>query len=191
MGLRRTLMMMKLARLLSEQSVLLLIVLAAGVAVSAVFLWWDTLAVDNLVPNSGYERVLADGRKKIQPVREFQQIFPQGVHTITYFTGEIGDPNWNAKVGLYGRYVLTMKIPLTLSPIWRHIVSHGEPAFYLTEVDHIEQHGLSVVTYYGRLQLSFRTDEWKRVVNSNGDIRVLHSEIRVDQPVDGFVKAWR
>jgi hypothetical protein len=127
---------------------------------------------------------ITSGRAKIPCVQQFDRLFPSAEHFISYFTGTHGPSTWNAEVGLYGRYLLTMQVPIGLNAMHNRITSYGQPLFVLAEVKSVSG---SVVTNAGGM--SFGPGEWQRVVDAGGDLSVLGMAMVKDQPITGFKQA--
>jgi hypothetical protein len=152
-----------------------------------VALWWIARGT------GGYTRAVESGRTDIEQVRQFDRLFPGATHFISYYTGTNGNPTWNSKAGLHGRYVLTMQIPISLSGLGRSQVrSNGTPTFILTEVQNITSlpGGQTSIVYSGN-QITFGFLEWNKLVESNGDLSVLGITIKINQKIPGFVKYWQ
>src|SRR5688572_14481614 len=62
----------------------------------------------------GYDLAISNGKKSIPVVVEFHRLFADAVSSISYYTGEYGDPEWNSKAGLYDRYILTVQFKIDL-----------------------------------------------------------------------------
>src|SRR5262249_10875434 len=135
---------------------------------------------------ASHDLALADGKQSISYVREFTQLFPQGKHFISYYTGEYGNPTWNSKAGLHGRYVLTLQTPIPFDATRTKVVSYGQPSFLLVEVSSINRNanGQTEIWYTGN-QLQFGKEEWQRVVDQGGDLSILGIKIVPDRPVPG------
>ena len=48
-----------------------------------------------------------------------------------------GKPTWNSRVGLYGRYILTMQIEIVFDESRTSVVTFGDPQFTLEEIKRI------------------------------------------------------
>jgi hypothetical protein len=102
-----------------------------------------------------------------------------------------GNPTWNSEVGLHGRYVLTLQIPITFDVTRTKVVSYGQPNFYLKELSSITRiaNGQTEIRYT-RNQLRFGQEEWQHVVDQGGDLSILGIEIIPDRPIPGFAEQW-
>ena len=171
------------------------ILLTAAIWVSLVLCTGTLLSVIPPVAGAfgGLNRATASGRRTIPEARQFDELFPGATHSISYYTGTAGEPTWNAEVGLHGRYVLTMSVPVTLSTFGRsRVIGHRAPAFVLAEVEAVGQlaDGRTEIRYAGH-QLRFGPAEWQRVVAARGDWGVLGFAVRTDAPVPGFDTVWQ
>ncbi len=140
---------------------------------------------------SSSSKAIEDGRTAIPYARQFHDLFPAAEASFSYFTGEMGPPTWTSKVGLHGRYVLTLKVEVTFNAARTRIVRYGEPVFHLVEVTRIVPAGPdhNAAILYGS-QISFGRKEWSRLVERQGDLAVLGMAILKDRPVDGFEQYW-
>jgi hypothetical protein len=113
----------------------------AGVYLSVT--WFYPFVVFNplwlAVKAEGYAAAVRNGRAELGPAREFEELFPQARHGISYYTGEMGPPTWGSEVGLFGRYVLSLRVKITFDWTRRHIRSRGEPQFQLVEVTRVTE----------------------------------------------------
>ena len=141
----------------------------------------------------GSGRAVASARSTIPVIEQFERLFPGSDHFISYYTGTHGPPTWNSHAGLYGRYVLTMQMPIRFNLFWRdRIIWHGDSTFYLREIKSIspQANGTSVILY-GPTHLTFGLPEWKRVVDAGGDLSVLGVKMTKDAKVLNFDEHWR
>jgi hypothetical protein len=98
-----------------------------------------------------YDLAIAYGKKSIPIVMEFHRLFGDAVSSISYYTGEAEDREWNSKVGLYERYILTMQFKIELDDTRTKISRFAEPRFDLIEVESISpQSNGTYVIKYGR-----------------------------------------
>lgn len=139
-----------------------------------------------------YSMALQDAHGSVPYARKFLYLYPDCESYFSYFTGTAGQPTLNMEVGLYGRYTLSMYVPVEFNWSRRRIISYGEPRFKLIEVDRISDLGDGRVEItYGDLQVRFGPHEWEKIVNEGGKLTVLGVNLVRDQPVSGFEKCWR
>jgi len=124
---------------------------------------------------------------ELDVAKDFDALFPDAEHFISYYTGTKGDPTWNSKVGLNGRYVLTMKFGIGFDDSRTHPVREGDPVFYLVELDNIRENGYG----YTDRQIQFGLEEWNQLKASSGDFSVIGYPMKKEKPIDGFDEAWR
>jgi hypothetical protein len=130
---------------------------------------------------------VANGVGELDVVKDFEELFPGSHHFISYYSGTKGDPTWNSKIGLHGRYVLSVKFNIKFNESRTHPVRQGEPKFFIRELDDIRPNGFS----YTDRQLEFSLAEWIKLVESEGDFEVIGYPMIKDQPLDGFEGVWR
>src|SRR5438093_9846835 len=78
--------------------------------------------------------LLASVRQSVAFAREFDQLFSGG-HT-SVGEGRFGW-DFDFDVGLYGRYVIQGRVPLTVDTKTLAVVSAGSPIIYVREIDRI------------------------------------------------------
>jgi len=137
--------------------------------------------------DKNYDLALAHGRESVPVVKEFNRLFTQASNWISYYTGEYGNPEWNSKVGLHDRYILTMQFKIEFDDTRTRIINFEEPRFDLVEVETIsyQPDGTYKITY-GTQQVRFDITEWKRLVESNGDFSGIGAALEKDKPVPKF-----
>ncbi len=79
-------------------------------------------------------RLTESAPKDVALVREFAEMFPDSIHSVSYYTGQYGDPTWNSVAPLDKRYTLTMQMKITISRDGTRVLDHEEPHFYLVEI---------------------------------------------------------
>lgn len=142
--------------------------------------------------DKGYKLAVADGVKNVPVVAEFNRLFDGANNSISYYTGEYGSPEWNSKVGLYDRYVLTMQAKIELDEARTGIVSFGEPRFTLVEVEHLSRQpdGTHSISYAGN-QVNFGLAEWRKLVEAGGDFLAVGVTLHKDRPLPQFSVVWK
>src|SRR5579864_1206190 len=129
------------------------------------------------VPYS-YSQTIRSGDAAIPYVAEFNALFPKSDRFISHFTGTNGTPTWNSEAELYGRYVLTMQMQISLNRLHNRITSCSKPTFFLEEVTSVTPRpdgGADVGSGQG---LTFGLPEWNHLVRSGGDFNVLGVKLR-------------
>lgn len=130
---------------------------------------------------------LANGRREIDIVKKFEGLFPDSRHFISYYSGTKGDPRWNSKIGLHGRYILTLQFDIQFDPTRTHPERSSEPIYYLVEIDRIESDGHS----YTDRQIRFDHAEWQHLLESGGDFGVIGYPMEHSRPLEGFEATWK
>ena len=139
-----------------------------------------------------YDMALASGISGIEVVREFESLYPDAEHFITYYAKERGGSKWNSKVGLLGRYVLTVQFPIDFDES-RHIPSlSGEPKFHFTEVESIDTlpDGRHLTKYKGS-SLHIGAKEWDVLTENQGRLESIGVDVKSSGPVPGFETEWK
>lgn len=146
----------------------------------------DKLGVDN------YGAAVRSGKADVPLIRDFVAMFPRSVHEITHYSGQMGNPSWRAAVGVYGRYVISLEVPITLDSSRTRILSTGQPVFSINEVDAIQydpSSGSESITP-GRVNMNFGQVQWDELVKHGGDLSVLGIDVVKNRPVKGFDEYW-
>jgi hypothetical protein len=130
---------------------------------------------------------VTNGVTELDVAKDFEALFPAAEHFISYYTGTKGHPAWNSKVGLHGRYVLTVKFRIGFDASRTHPVMEGEPAFHLIELADIRENGYG----YTDRQMEFGLTEWNLLLESSGDFEAIGYPMTKEKPLDGFDKVWR
>lgn len=82
---------------------------------------------------------VANGKAEIEVAREFNSLFPETQNFISNYSGSNGTPRWNSKVGLHGRYVLSVHFDIRFDQSRTHPERDGEVSFFLAEVEKARQ----------------------------------------------------
>src|SRR5262249_45971792 len=120
-------------------------------------------------------------------VVEFLRLFPEAQVNYRYFAPS-HEPGFDLSADLYGRYELTMQLPVVFDSTGSKVVGYGEPNFYLWEVSEVKRSrsGVAEVSFNASGQRHFGSAEWQRIVDSDGDFQAIGYEMIKNQPVDGF-----
>lgn len=140
------------------------------------------------------QSAVAHGVRTMSWAGEFDRTFAGTEHGISYYTGEAGPRTWYSKVGIGGRYHLTMQVRIDLDPTGTQVTPTGTPTFTLVEVREItngpDGDGQKTIDYDPEGQLKFGPDEWARLVAAHGDLSAVGVLVKTDPPVPGFEKPW-
>lgn len=133
--------------------------------------------------------VLASARRSVAFAREFDHLFSGGHAT----AGE-GRFGWeyDFQVGLYGRYVVEGRVPLTVDTNTMTVVSSGPPVIYVREIDRIiapSDGGGSATFTTNQAQLD--AIEWERLIDSHGDFSVVGYTMITNTPLPNFDRICR
>ncbi len=139
---------------------------------------------------ASYGKAVTDGLQSIESASEFNALFPNAQHFISYYTGEAGRPMWNSTAGLHGRYIINLQVYITFNRRGQKIASQQIPTFQLLEVSSFNLQTRST-SYNTETHLRFGKAKWREFVESGGDISTLVAEPNTQDPIPGFDRAWR
>ena len=129
--------------------------------------------------------VHASARQSVAFAREFDQLFSGG-HT-SAGEGRFGW-DYDFEVGLYGRYVIQGRVPLTVDTNTLTVVSAGSPIIYVREIDRIiastDDVGGSATFTTNQAQLG--AAEWRKLIDSHGDFSVVGYPMVTNTPLPHF-----
>lgn len=132
-----------------------------------------------------------NGVSGIPEAAQFAAMFPRADHFISYYTGTKGDPLWNSKAGVHGRYVIVMQFKIDFDPSRTKPTRTSPPRFFLREVSQITaKPDNKFNTSYSSNQIQFGIGEWERLRKAGGDLSVLGIDIVTDRPIADFDQAW-
>ncbi len=167
-------------------------------------------------PPEVFEHMLKYRRTTIPELQEFERLFPNYLcelshrHDATYKTDNNGkyvsDPNspvtWSLIAGLYKHYLLIMEIDLVyakVDPETGKVLSPGsnkEPNFILYEVTSPVSSPFSLF-YPRRVHTSYKSikkfdaNEWRHIVETQGDFAALGIQLDQNAPIPNFELAFR
>src|SRR5438132_4808464 len=131
---------------------------------------------------------LSSARKRVPYAAAFCRLYPDSVAWFSYYANPYYSPVLNLKVGLYGRYVLSMHIPVDLDWSRTSVKSFGTPTFYLEHLEWVSPSADNppggVAVYGGSdTRLEFNEEKWQMIVEHDGDLSCLGIPIIKDKPV--------
>jgi hypothetical protein len=138
-----------------------------------------------------YDRAVALGRQEIPVAKDFDRLFPETEHFISYHSGTHGDPTWNAKAAIHGRYILTAQFKVRIRRWDGEIVAWSPPRFWLTEVESIHGPAGGPVNIRYDSEITFGPQEWQSVLENGGDLSVVGKVLKKAHPVPRFETIWR
>jgi hypothetical protein len=132
------------------------------------------------------DQIVAKALQEVPLLKDFQRLFPESQHFITYITGKDGPPTWNSKTPLFQRYVFDMQVPIEIDRNTFKVRLTGQPSFYFREVTVITTlPGGRQDVHYGE-SIPFDLTGWKKLVTVGGDFQSLGIRLKRDQPIVGF-----
>jgi hypothetical protein len=170
-------------------------------------------------PPEFFERMLKYRRTTIPELLQFERLFPGYLCEFDCSESNvIIDPNgtaqnivylepsspvkWRLSAGLHKRYLFVMETHIVfakIDPETGEVIapgSHDQPAFSLWEVSSVST---PLVLFQKRYALpsslsqikTLSTQEWKRLVNAQGDFALLGIQLKKGDPVPNFELAFR
>ena len=140
----------------------------------------------------GYKKAVLSGLDMIPEARQIEELLGDADHFISYSGSRSVGNDWSTKVHFYGRYVLTMKVPVRMGYQFDEVLEVlDEPTFYLHEVRSIEFHGNDKIpgaSFNARGQHIFSREDWAKVYKAKGDFFVIGIKLKKNQPVKDFEK---
>jgi hypothetical protein len=138
-----------------------------------------------------YKKAVKSGFKMIPEAMQIEKLFGEADHFISY-SGPGVRQDWNTEVFFRGRYTLTMQVDVKTEPAgaeFSKVTSVvGEPKFFLHEVSKVTlSPSGSVETDFSK-EWKFGLNDWKKLVDANGDFSAIGITIKKDQPVENFPK---
>jgi hypothetical protein len=143
------------------------------------------------VINKDKEQAEQNGLQIIPYAKEFNELFPDLEYGIGYYTGEAGPPHWGCKVGLYGRYVLSMSLKIRFDKTRTKITGFDDPEFFIMEIQRVYDDNGTAHVEVSENQKRFGKEEWMKIVENNGDLSSLGIPIIKDRPLPNFDWAWK
>ena len=137
---------------------------------------------------ASYGLALAEARQTIPFAAQFDALFPDCIAVLERYTGQTGPTELNMATSLHERYVFSMEILVTLDKTRRRVIKHGQPIFQIVEIEEID--GRSIL-YDSSFQKGFSLDQWKILVDSNGDFKSIGIELEQNSSIPGFADMWR
>jgi len=134
--------------------------------------------------------VVANGLTEVELLKEFHTIFPESKHFISNIARTSPPPKWNSVTSLYGRYVLSLQVPIAVHKDLKVAIA-GEPGFELREVNSVVRNSDGTKTgHYGENRI-LSTQQWATLVANKGDWNSLGIPLKKDAPVADLGEYWR
>jgi hypothetical protein len=147
--------------------------------------------VANRLCGCGYDAALTSCDHNI-PVAESMTIaFDERKSHISYFTGIAGRPSWNGYAPLHERYVLEVKVPISLGVLRRGVVSSGDPSIFVRELEPITKLPDGGLMIASGASWRLTPEQLRLVAENGGDFSVIGIELVTDRPVENFDAYWR
>ena len=130
-----------------------------------------------------YDAAVEDAKKSVPYARDFLRLFPEAYIGFSQYSGELGRPELHMETTLYGRYILTLQVPVTFDQSRTHVVDYAEPFCAIAEV--VDVSG-PMVTFDPNGYVELDKAEWATLVDSDGDFKAIGLSLTTDEPVRGL-----
>jgi hypothetical protein len=139
-----------------------------------------------------YSKALEHGLATIPAARQFQEIFPDAHNSYAYYWGNKNTPELHCQILLYSRYQLTLQIQVKFDDQRAKVISYGDPAFFLEEIESVTlfEDG-RVGIRNGDLDHRFGIKEWAQVYQAHGDFSVLGVKLVKDKALPNLEAWWK
>jgi hypothetical protein len=139
-----------------------------------------------------YSKALDHGLATIPVARQFQELFPGSHNSYAYYAGVKNTPELQCQTLLYGRYELTLQIEVKFDDQRTKVVSYGDPAFSLEEIESVTFFDDGRVGIRnGDLHHRFGAKEWGQVYQAHGEFSALGLKPVKDKPVPNLEAWWK
>jgi len=137
-------------------------------------------------------KAIENGTRTLSWARDFDRTFPGSEHHISYYMGGAGPRTWRSAVGIDGRYILRMDLPIDLDASGTQVSSQETPIFELSEVREILPlpDGGKEITKDPDGFVTFGPPEWAKLVAAHGDLSAIGVTVKAGPPLPGFEKPW-
>lgn len=160
------------------------LLLLAAIAAYAYF--WYAYLVLGRWPSQ--ERMVPSGYERITEARQIDDLFGPAWHSISNAKAP-DSAEWHTEAYFAGRYKLWMTVGVRVNRQSGAIDVVGSPTFVLLEIQSIQgdrEVSDREVSYRGSSQREFGADEWRQVVEANGDFSAIGITLNLNNPVPGL-----
>lgn len=140
------------------------------------------------------ESAITQSVEKENPfVMQFRSLYPASIGYFTHIDDDYGPTTWHSRVGLHGRYVLEMRMEVTLTPNRARILSYKNPRFMLLEAESLvkQPDGGVHMKYKGASQVDFGIPGWRALVANKGELTALGITLSTEPPLADFEQSWK
>jgi hypothetical protein len=130
------------------------------------------------------ELMLANGRRTIPYLREFNALFTNNIEFRLYSSEATGPHRWNWQTGLDGHYLLRMEMSFRVDATWTNVLSYEQPKFYLMEYNERGRFGCYPLD-------SFGVPKWTNFLASGGNLSAIGIRPQSNNPAPEFDFQWR
>ncbi|MDP1559960.1 MAG: hypothetical protein Q8M16_01015 [Pirellulaceae bacterium] len=140
-----------------------------------------------------FDSIMRTVPEKVVVLKEAKQLFEsEGLYSsVSYFDGRLGKPSWNSRVLVCDRYELSVFFVFNYSGFE---ITHLEPpTITLAELESIDvvQNAASSepnisIRYKQNFRVEITLEEWKTLVESEGDFSKIGVDLNCDLPVENI-----
>jgi len=136
--------------------------------------------------------LVKSGTQSINVVQQFSRLIPTAIHGVGHYEGVGSELKWRSVGGLYGRYVVRMQFPVSVSWLTGQMHKTGPAEFMIMEIDSVKTipGGLRAISLTSNKR-SFSEPDWAQIVAASGDWSAIHFPMTKDAPVDRFDEALK
>jgi hypothetical protein len=147
----------------------------------------------NLPPavlSNDYELALMNGLNHLKTVKQFNEIYPEAISFISYFTSTNIIQKWNSQAGIYQRYRLTLQLNISIDRTNLDVKGVSEPMIDIDEIGKIVQatNGNSSFIDLARPPYKISKEDWDKIYAAHGDLGVVGIKVTKNKPVLNFDK---
>ena len=157
---------------------------AAAIAVGLAFF------VNGCRRQVNYTSVVSSGASRIPEASEFRNLFTNTYEFVTYHDGYYGEPLWNSKALLNGRYILTFQSKIDVNYATSTVTNYHSPKFFLTEIISAQRLASGQTSVTHGTNFDFGPAQWKKLVQSGGNFEALGVKLQTNAPVELLDSSW-
>jgi len=125
--------------------------------------------------HANMQAAIADTIKNEPYVSDFDRLYTNADHFITYYTESYGDPIWNSKVLIDNHIELTMQFDINIDMSGKRVTRTSEPRFFIITNERVTNRPNGSTLIEHGPGMDFGPDEWDEIVKANGDLSVIFS----------------
>jgi hypothetical protein len=137
----------------------------------------------------GYQMAVKSGFAVVPHAQQMERLFGDADHFITHFGSASRIKRWSSQVFFAGRYRLTVQVDVMLAEDGRRVIGiSGEPDIHLHEIQSVTTDANGQLAAQIGEQWTLTSDDWIKLVESEGDFNAVGLTLDLDNPTPGFQK---